>query len=38
MKPSFLIFKTLGDGSLYRIDSATTPQDARECVEAFAQF
>jgi hypothetical protein len=35
---SFLIFKTLGDGSLYTVDSATTPQDARKRVEAFARF
>jgi hypothetical protein len=34
MQSSFLIFKALEDGNLYRADSATTPQDARECVEA----
>jgi len=38
MQSSLLIFRTLGDGSLYRVDSATTPQDAREHVEAFARF
>jgi len=37
MQSSFLIFKTLGDGTLYRVDSATTPQDAKR-VEAFARF
>jgi len=38
MQSSFLIFKTLGDGSLSRVDSATTPHDAGERVEAFARF
>jgi hypothetical protein len=38
MQSSFLILKTLEDGSLYRADSATTPQDARERVEALAGF
>ena len=38
MQSSFLIFKTLGDGSLYRVDSATTPQGAGERVEALARF
>ncbi len=27
MQSSFLIFKTLGEGSLSRVDSATTPQN-----------
>jgi len=35
---SFLIFETLGDGSLRRVDSTTTSQDARERVETFARF
>ena len=38
MQSSFRIFKTLGAGSLYTVDSGTTPQDARQRVEALARF